>query len=93
MLAPVLGDDPVFGHMNNIGLEAFFEEAELGRARQKVASWQQGVLLVVGVGASIVSPQPDVLIYADLARWRYKAGSAEMRSQTWAQTISRKVRV
>jgi len=28
MLAPVLGDDPVFGHMNNIGLEAFFEEAE-----------------------------------------------------------------
>ena len=69
MLAPVLGDDPVFGHMNDIGLEAFFEETKLGKARQKVASWQQGVLLVVGVGASIVSPQPDVLIYADLARW------------------------
>jgi len=69
MLAPVLGDDPVFGHMNDIGLEAFFEEAKLGKARQKVASWQQGLLLVVGVGASIVSPQPDVLIYADLARW------------------------
>ncbi len=69
MLAPVLGDDPVFGHMNGIGLEAFFEEAKLGKARQKVASWQQGLLLVVGVGASIVSLQPDVLIYADLARW------------------------
>ena len=69
MLAPVLGDDPVFGHMNDISLEAFFEEAKLGKARQKVASWQQGVLLVVGVGASIVSPQPDILIYADLARW------------------------
>jgi mannose-6-phosphate isomerase class I len=69
MLAPVLGDDPVFGHMNDIGLEAFFEEAKLGKARHKVASWQQGLLLVVGVGASIVSPQPDVLIYADLARW------------------------
>jgi len=69
MLAPVLGDDPVFGHMNDIGLEAFFEEAKLGKARQKVASWQQGLLLVVGVGASIVSPQPDILIYADLARW------------------------
>jgi mannose-6-phosphate isomerase class I len=69
MLAPVLGDDPVFGHMNDIGLEAFFEAAKLGKTRQKVASWQQGLLLVVGVGASIVSPQPDVLIYADLARW------------------------
>src|SRR6201987_5854428 len=69
MLAPVLGEDPVFGQMNDIGLEAFFEEAKLGKVRQKVASWQQGLLLVVGVGASIVSPQPDVLIYADLTRW------------------------
>jgi mannose-6-phosphate isomerase class I len=69
MLAPVLGDDPVFGHMNGIGLEAFFEEAKLDKARQKVASWQQGLLLVVGVGASIVLLQPDVLIYAELARW------------------------
>jgi mannose-6-phosphate isomerase class I len=69
MLAPVLGDDPVFGHMNGIGLEAFFEEAKLDKARQKVASRQQGLLLVVGVGASIVLLQPDVLIYAELARW------------------------
>jgi mannose-6-phosphate isomerase class I len=69
MLAPVLGHDPVFGQMNDISLEAFFEEAKLGKVRQKVASWHQGLLLVVGVGASIVSPQPDVLIYADLTRW------------------------
>jgi len=69
MLAPLLGDDPVFGHMNGIGLEAFFDEAKLDKARQKVAIWQQGLLLMVGVGVAIVSPQADILIYADLARW------------------------
>ena len=69
MLAAVLGDDPVFGRMNDIGLEAFFEETKLAEARQKVASWRQGFLLVVGVGAAIVSPESDVLVYADLARW------------------------
>jgi len=69
MLAAVLGDDPVFGRMNEIGLQAFFEETKLDEARQKVASWRQGFLLVVGVGAAIVSPESDVLVYADLARW------------------------
>src|SRR5260370_2073617 len=69
MLAAVLGDDPVFGCMNEIGLQAFFEETKLDEARQKVASWRQGFLLVVGVGAAIVTPESDVLVYADLARW------------------------
>src|SRR6201993_4499465 len=69
MLAAVLGDDPVFGRMNEIGLQAFLEETKLDEARQKVASWRQGFLLVVGVGAAIVSPESDLLVYADLARW------------------------
>src|SRR5216684_132023 len=69
LLAPVLGDDPVFGRMNEIGLQEFFDESKLSHAREKVTSWKTGLLLVVGVGAVIVSPQSDVLIYADLARW------------------------
>jgi mannose-6-phosphate isomerase class I len=69
MLSGVLGDDPVFGRMNDISLQAFFDETKLGRAREKVACWQAGLLLVVGVGAGLVSPDPDVLVYADMARW------------------------
>ena len=69
LLGPVLGDDPVFGHMNEIGLESFFDPGKLGRALEIVAGWQQGLLLVAGVGAALVSPQPDVLVYADMARW------------------------
>jgi hypothetical protein len=69
LLAPVLGDDPVFGRMNEIGLQAFFDESKLSHAREKVTTWKNGLLLVVGVGAAIVSPESDVLVYADLARW------------------------
>src|SRR5215469_720557 len=69
MLTPVLGDDPVFGRMNDLGLEAFFDEAKLSLARHNAATWRNGSLLVIGVGAAIVSPGADILVYADLARW------------------------
>jgi mannose-6-phosphate isomerase class I len=69
MLAPVLGQDPVFGQMNDISLEAFFEETKLAEARRKVTNWSWGLLLIIGVGAMVVSPSPDILVYADLARW------------------------
>src|SRR5438309_1420023 len=45
MLKDVLGDDPVFGLMNDISLESFFETAELESARKKVTKWETGLLL------------------------------------------------
>jgi len=42
MLEAVLGDDPVFGRMSTIGLEDFFDERKLARARETVRSWNQG---------------------------------------------------
>ncbi len=68
MLTPYLGDDPVFGRMNGIVLEDFFDPALLASARQSVTQ-TQGITLIVGTGAALVCPDPDVLVYADLARW------------------------
>ncbi|MGH9514669.1 MAG: class I mannose-6-phosphate isomerase [Terriglobales bacterium] len=69
MLANVLTDDPVFGRMNDIELETFFDEPKLQATRDKANTWQSGLLLIVGVGAALVSPHPNILIYADMARW------------------------
>jgi mannose-6-phosphate isomerase class I len=69
MLRGVLGDDPVFGRMNDISLQAFFDETELARAKEKVTNWQAGLLLTVGVGAALIAPDADMLVYADMARW------------------------
>jgi mannose-6-phosphate isomerase class I len=69
MVGTFLGDDPVFGRMNSIEIENFFDEGNLAQARRKVEHWKQGLLLVVGVGASLVAAEANVLVYADLARW------------------------
>jgi hypothetical protein len=69
MLQGVLGDDPVFGSMNDICLGAFFDEARLGAARVDVVNWKTDLLLIVGTGAALVAADPDLLVYADMARW------------------------
>jgi mannose-6-phosphate isomerase class I len=69
MLGDVLGDDPVFGRMNDIELQSFFDQPKLQAARDKANTWRRGLLLIVGVGSALVSPNPDILIYADMARW------------------------
>jgi hypothetical protein len=69
MVGEVLGDDPVFGRMNRIQIEDFFDARKLGDARQRVTKWKQGLLLIVGTGATLVAPEANILIYADMARW------------------------
>src|SRR5579863_2537576 len=69
MVGDVLGDDPVFGRMSGIQIEDFFDERKLGNARDRARKWQHGLLLIVGTGATLVVPEPDLLIYADMARW------------------------
>jgi len=69
MLKGVLGDDPVFGRMSEISLKEFFDPEKLQRGREMSANWAVGLLLIVGVGASLVNPRADLLVYADMARW------------------------
>ncbi|QNI30128.1 class I mannose-6-phosphate isomerase [Alloacidobacterium dinghuense] len=69
MVGDVLGDDPVFGRMNKIQIRDFFDEWKLGNARDLAKNWNQGLLIIVGTGATLVVPEPNLLIYADMARW------------------------
>ncbi len=58
----------MFGFLCGLTLPQFFEEQKLGRLRAQVASIAEGLVLIVGCGASLVA-EPDILVYADLARW------------------------
>ena len=73
----LLTSDPVFGRMSSLLLEEFFEPTAVERARRGLSA--PGLRLVVGTGAAFLAPHPDLLIYADLARWeiqqRYRTGS------------------
>ncbi|HEV2232748.1 MAG TPA: class I mannose-6-phosphate isomerase [Terriglobia bacterium] len=67
--APFLTDDPVFGRMSYLELTDYIDPNRLAAARQTVSEWSRGLLLVIGTGAAVISPNADVLVYADLARW------------------------
>jgi mannose-6-phosphate isomerase class I len=68
MLRPCLGDDPVFGRMNSTEIADFFDPDKLWAARQQCAG-NDHIFIVLGTGASLVCPKPDLLVYADMARW------------------------
>ncbi|MCL4402640.1 MAG: mannose-6-phosphate isomerase, partial [Acidobacteria bacterium] len=69
LLARDLTADPVFGRLNGIGIEDFFVPGRVAAARRAVANVAGGLVLIIGTGAAVVEPRPDVLIYADMARW------------------------
>jgi mannose-6-phosphate isomerase class I len=66
---PYLTDDPVFGRMNSVSIADFFDQQELRLAQERLRQANKGLLIVLGTGASLVCPDPDLLILADLARW------------------------
>ena len=69
MVEQFLGDDPVFGRMNGIQVEDYFDPAKLLAARTDLQRMSTGITMVIGTGAALVAPDADVLIYADMARW------------------------
>ena len=73
---PDLTDDPIFGRLTDWAVEDFFDPAALESLRAQVAA-APGTVVVHGTGAALVCT-PDVLVYADLARWeiqqRQRAG-------------------
>jgi mannose-6-phosphate isomerase class I len=68
-VGPLLTDDPVFGVMNCMEIEDYFDAGKLGRAQREIEAAREGVVLIVGTGAVKVAAQHDLLVYADLARW------------------------
>lgn len=69
LCAPYLGgNDPVFGYLCPLDLPAFYHAGCVMELRARARAVQEGVVLVVGVGAVLID-EGDILVYADLARW------------------------
>ncbi len=83
MIARELTDDPVFGIMTTWRLEDFYSAENLEKARRRIEDIQSGIVLVYGVGASLVC-RGDILILADITRWeiqlRYRRGMPNWRT-------------
>jgi mannose-6-phosphate isomerase class I len=66
---PDVTDDRVFGYMTRLNLIDFFDKKAFSRAEYKLRKINQGTILVYGHGASLLVPEPDLLVYFDMARW------------------------
>lgn len=70
-------DDRVFGVICHKNLEDFFENEKVNEARRELNQIQEGIVVIIGVGASILS-SGDLYIYCNMTRWeiqlRYRAG-------------------
>jgi mannose-6-phosphate isomerase class I len=68
MIRSDLTDDPVFGRISQLTIDAFADPQRTVQLQEACRS-AEGVTLIVGTGTSLLAPEPDVVILADLARW------------------------
>lgn len=61
-------DDILFGYQSSFSYQDFLDEEKTAKYRQQIKD-TDGLIIIYGHGASVVYPQPDTLIYADMARW------------------------
>ena len=77
MIQDNLTDDLVFGVLTTKKLSDYFVREKTAELRSAIEKIQSGIILVYGVGASLIT-KGDLLIYCDLTRWeiqkRYKKG-------------------
>lgn len=66
---PDVTDDRIFGFMTRLNMIDFFDKEALNDAEKKLEILDHGTILIYGHGASLLVPKPDILVYADMARW------------------------
>ncbi len=97
MLAPFLTDDPVFGRIATLELSDFLETSRLAAFQARLDGLDEGLIVVCGAAATLLC-EPDVLVYADLARreaqLRFRSNTAanlgvDNRYAPWQQQYKR----
>jgi len=69
MVYPDVTDDRVFGFLSRLNMKDFLDTSKTDQLRQSIEELSEGIVVVYGPGASLVSSGYDVLVYADMARW------------------------
>ncbi|MFS0614446.1 class I mannose-6-phosphate isomerase [Lederbergia ruris] len=82
MLQYHLTTDRVFGRMSLHNFHDFLDEKLLEEARETIESIESGLIVVYGVGASLIY-HPDILVYADLARWEIQKRYSHKEISNW----------
>lgn len=66
---PDVTDDRVFGVISKLEMDDYFDSDKKQKLRNEIINASTGKVLVIGTGASLLVDNPNLLIYADMARW------------------------
>ncbi len=66
---PDVTNDRIFGFLTRLSMDAFFDPEKVKTFQKQIEGMEEGVILIYGYGASLLCPKPDLLVYADMARW------------------------
>ncbi|GJM64447.1 class I mannose-6-phosphate isomerase [Persicobacter diffluens] len=68
MVQPDVTDDRVFGYLTRLKISAFFDSQKIAALRDQIQQ-TDGLVVIIGCGATLVMEKWDLLVYADMARW------------------------
>ena len=69
MVYPDVTDDRIFGNLTDLNMHHFIDKNKVKAFCNEINKIGKGLILVIGPGASLVCPDYDLLVYADMARW------------------------
>lgn len=69
MLHADVTDDRIFGYMTRLNIDDYFDPSKVLTFCTSIKNSLEGTIIVYGTGAAYLVPDPDLLVYADMARW------------------------
>lgn len=66
---PDVTSDRIFGFLTRLTMDSYFGADKLKEFKEGLELFPDEVILIYGYGASLLCPNPDLLVYADMARW------------------------
>jgi mannose-6-phosphate isomerase class I len=66
---PDVTDDRIFGFLTRLAIEDYFDSDKVKAIQAELDTLKEGVIVIYGSGASLLCLKPDLLLYADMARW------------------------
>jgi hypothetical protein len=69
LVFPDVTNDRIFGFLTRLSMDAFFDPKKVKTIQADMEASDEGTIVIYGNGAALLCPNPDVLVYADMARW------------------------
>ncbi|MGQ8335354.1 class I mannose-6-phosphate isomerase [Sunxiuqinia sp. A32] len=69
LVFPDVTNDRIFGFLTRLGIEPFFNPEKVRNLQNDIENAGEETIVIYGTGAAHICPKPDLLVYADMARW------------------------